>query len=333
MTEGVEIRPARWPEEADALRRIRTRVFVEEQRVPEDVEWDGRDDDAEHFVAVDHRGDAVGTARLLPEGKLGRMAVLAERRGFGIGRALLQAALDRARARGDTSVVLHAQADAVPFYEAAGFHTVGAEFLEAGIRHQRMECELGIPFTPPEEPPPAPVVPAEDRTAYPAPALAEREDRAQMLEGEGDVRSALLDLVRHARHELLLFSPDLDPLLFGDGELVEAVSAFARRHPRARMEILVHDVRRMVRDGHRLLTLVRRLPSSLRIRVVDPDMQDREDSFLLGDRTGLVVLPRATIAEGFANANDAPLARQYADTFRQLADRATGHPDLRVMTL
>ncbi|MEE4362157.1 MAG: GNAT family N-acetyltransferase [Pseudomonadales bacterium] len=338
MTEGVEIRRARWPEEAEALRSIRHRVFVDEQQVPEDVEWDDRDDDAIHFIAVDHRGEAIGTGRLLPEGQIGRMAVLAARRGFGIGRALLDAALAAARDRGDREVFLNAQVEALPFYEAAGFHSVGSEFVEAGIRHQRMECVLGIPFQPEtrsgKDLPPIATRPVEDdREDYPHPSLAESSATARMLSGEAALRDAIVDLAARARNELLILSPDLDPLLFDNGALVEALSAFARRHPRSRVEILVHDVRRMVRDGNRVLSLVRRLPTSMSIRVVDGDMRDREDSFVLADRTGLVVLPRATIAEGFANHNDAPLTRQYADVFRRLADRAVLDPNLRIMTL
>lgn len=128
--------------EADAVRRLRHAVFVAEQGVPEDLEWDGEDAAAVHFLATGPGGEAVGTARLLPGGHIGRMAVAGPHRGRGVGRALLAAALAAARAQGLRRVHLNAQTGARGFYEKSGFRAVGGEFLDAGIPHLRMEREL-----------------------------------------------------------------------------------------------------------------------------------------------------------------------------------------------
>lgn len=124
-------------EQAFALRRD---VFVDEQSVDVEIEFDGLDDTALHLVVLE--GDAVvATARLLPvdEGlKLGRMAVRAEQRGRGLGRRLALAAIDEARARGADRIVLHAQTQARGFYEKLGFVAADGEFDEAGIAHVRM---------------------------------------------------------------------------------------------------------------------------------------------------------------------------------------------------
>lgn len=333
MTEGIEVREANWADEETIVRRIRNLVFVREQQVPAEHEWDGRDDAATHLLAFDHRGDAIGTARLLPDGQIGRMAVLAERRGFGVGRALLDAAVAAARERGDYEVFLNAQTHALRFYETAGFMPVGAEFEEAGILHQRMEMPLGIPFEAPAVDALEVVKADVDRADYPLPALADCPGDVTMLEAEIEVRDAIARLCSHARRELLILSPELEPTLFDDAELIEILSAFARRHEKSTITILIHDSRRMVRDGHRLLELARRLSTSISIRLVHPEMRDREDTLVIGDRTGLLNLPKTGIAQGFLNLNDGPLAHQYARLFDRLRDRALLDPNLRTMTI
>ncbi|MDE0348217.1 MAG: GNAT family N-acetyltransferase [Gammaproteobacteria bacterium] len=117
-------------------------VFVEEHGIPEDLERDGRDETALHFLATAPGQRAVGTGRLLADGQIGRLAVLAKERRGGIGRRLLDAALASARARGDRAVWLNARLEARGLYEAAGFEAVGEPFLEAGLRHIRMELDL-----------------------------------------------------------------------------------------------------------------------------------------------------------------------------------------------
>jgi predicted GNAT family N-acyltransferase len=123
-------------------RPIREKVFIEEQKVPRELEWDEWDERCDHAVACDAQGLAIGTARLAPDGKLGRMAVLRERRGLGVGAALLDALLARARERSLERVTLHAQTHAAGFYRRFGFSERGGEFSEAGIPHVEMSLEL-----------------------------------------------------------------------------------------------------------------------------------------------------------------------------------------------
>jgi predicted GNAT family N-acyltransferase len=117
---------------------IRFEVFVEEQKVPAELEMDHMDAVCVHAVAYDASGTPVGTGRLLPDGHIGRMAVRKIARGSGVGGALLQVLMGQARARGDGQVVLSAQSHAAPFYERHGFVIDGEEFFEAGIAHINM---------------------------------------------------------------------------------------------------------------------------------------------------------------------------------------------------
>ena len=133
---------ADWPDRSAELMAVRNTVFVDEQGVAPSLEVDGRDPDAVHFLATDEAGRPVGTARLLPDGQIGRIAVLREFRRRGIGRRLLNFAMDAARARGDRRVWLHAQIEAASLYLQADFRFVGKRFMEAGIAHIAMEREL-----------------------------------------------------------------------------------------------------------------------------------------------------------------------------------------------
>lgn len=134
---GLRILTTTWQADASRLALIRRRVFIEEQGVPEALEWDDRDDSASHFLACVNR-QAIGTARLLKNGHIGRMAVLPEWRNQGIGSALLARAIETAKARGDDEVFLDAQTHAISFYERFGFRAEGDGFMDAGMPHQRM---------------------------------------------------------------------------------------------------------------------------------------------------------------------------------------------------
>lgn len=133
----IEVRIADWHRDNADLRRIREAVFIAEQAVPPEQEWDAEDVDAVHFLALE--GDyAVGTARLLADGEIGRVSVLKDWRGMHIGEALMRAAIAEAEHRGLTEQRLTAQVHATSFYERLGFEVISEEFLEAGLPHVEM---------------------------------------------------------------------------------------------------------------------------------------------------------------------------------------------------
>lgn len=138
---SLTIRPADWPADGPAIAAVRRAVFIEEQGVPEAMEWEPIDPDCAWFLAEEGSG-AVGVARLTPDGRIGRMAVLADWRGRGIGSALLGQALAEARRRGLDRVQLHGQCHALGFYRRFGFVAEGPAFDEAGIAHRRMVLHL-----------------------------------------------------------------------------------------------------------------------------------------------------------------------------------------------
>jgi YbgC/YbaW family acyl-CoA thioester hydrolase len=145
----VQIKTGRWAELGDEARRIRTEVFLQEQRIPAEMEWDEGDAAAVHAVAYNRLGQAVATGRLSHQrpgiARIGRMAVHRALRGSGVGGQVLQALLNVAAARGDREVMLHAQRNAEDFYLGLGFAPRGEAFDEAGIAHIEMVRSLAGP--------------------------------------------------------------------------------------------------------------------------------------------------------------------------------------------
>ena len=130
-----------WPRARKEASRIRLAVFVEEQRVPPEIEMDANDAASVHALAYDD-GKAIGTGRLLPDGHIGRMAVLREHRAQGVGGAILARLIAEARRMGMREVVLSAQTHALEFYRKHGFAPSGGVYMEAGIPHQEMRLGL-----------------------------------------------------------------------------------------------------------------------------------------------------------------------------------------------
>jgi predicted GNAT family N-acyltransferase len=153
-TRAYVVRVAEGPGDREACFAVRKEVFVGEQGVPEDLEYDALDAGAVHVLAVGEDGVPLGTGRLLygeaaaaktgaaSVGSLGRLAVTREARGLGVGAALVRAIEEAARARGLTAVDLHAQTHALGFYERLGYEPYGPEFPDAGIPHRAMRRVL-----------------------------------------------------------------------------------------------------------------------------------------------------------------------------------------------
>ena len=144
----VQVKTGTWAELGEDAGRIRTEVFVREQRIPAELEWDADDATAVHAVAYNRLGQAIGTGRLLPasEGvaRIGRMAVHQVLRGGRVGEQVLRTLAGVAQHRGDRAIELHAQRTARGFYERLGFTAQGEMFEEAGIPHVTMRSALPL---------------------------------------------------------------------------------------------------------------------------------------------------------------------------------------------
>ena len=323
----VHVLHVQWSEQGERLSALREAVFIDEQGVDRELEWDGLDEDAEHFLALNEAGIAIGCARLLASGQIGRMAVLAEHRQHRVGRRLLDLAVEHASTLGVAEVFLHAQTHALDFYRKAGFQPTGDEFDDAGIAHIEMRLTLPIPFEPDAE--------VEDLKVVNAPQPADPEaSELIQFDSEHDAREALLHILGTARRTVEIFSPLLDHALFGDPRCIDLMSAFARRAPHAHARILIIDSKLVVARGHPLLELARRLSSKIQLlKVPDNWPMDARRSFAVADGRAIWWLPDHIAPTGWADAHNSVQAQRVLLEFDKLFERAVQDPGLRLLKL
>ncbi|MGH8127541.1 MAG: GNAT family N-acetyltransferase [Gammaproteobacteria bacterium] len=297
------VRLADWDNDATALRAVRTQVFVEEQKVPLDMEWDGLDELCIHALALAD-GEAIGTGRLTPDGHIGRMAVLAGWRGAGVGAELLLKLMEAAKLRGDTHCELNAQVSAIGFYERFGFHAEGETFLEAGIVHRRMRLDYGAPG-----------------------------HTTELLTGHDRLASALLHLARSARHEFALYAPDLAPRLTDSNEFAAALKDVALSSSRSSIRLLGKEVRSAAQAGHAVLRVVTALPSYCALHLVCAEDEPTDEVYAFNDAGDAFHQPRIESYSGTLTL-DSPLAvRELQRRFEPLWERSLPAPDARRLHL
>lgn len=137
----LDIKKTSFSANRNAIKYIREQVFINEQHVPEVLEWDGLDDDAVQLLVMDNE-QPVATSRMLPDGHIGRMAVMPSYRNQGVGSQMLSTLIDIARHKGLSRVFLSAQVEAIDFYRKHGFTVNGDTYMDAGIPHKDMHLDL-----------------------------------------------------------------------------------------------------------------------------------------------------------------------------------------------
>ena len=265
------VEPADYHADFDDLRAVREAVFIVEQRIPKDIEFDRIDPDCIHLIARDNFHQAIGTARMSPDQQFGRMAVLKAWRKKGVGKALLLAMIDKARKLGWTEVALNAQIDSVEFYEKFGFTKVGDVFIEANIPYYTMQIAL------------EPIDTANRPSPKPRDAVVEITE----LKGLEDTLSASLQLIGNARRQICIYSPDLEPILYGRADIVEALKQFAINSGGGNVSIVIKDTLPLRSQPHPLLDLAQRLPSVFLMRTpVEADDLEYPSAYIINDRDG-----------------------------------------------
>jgi predicted GNAT family N-acyltransferase len=136
--DSLQVSLGRWGKDGAAIRAVRNTVFTVEQGISKALDFDGRDHECVHVLARLGDGETIGTARMLPDGHVGRIAVHREWRGQGVGTRLVEYLIEVARDWGLSEIYLHSQAQASKFYSRLGFETRGETFMEAGLEHVLM---------------------------------------------------------------------------------------------------------------------------------------------------------------------------------------------------
>lgn len=310
------VEPASWSADEAELHALRHEIFVVEQGVPEEEEIDEFDAGAAHVIARDAQGHAIGTGRLIAPGRIGRMAVLREWRGRGVGEAILRSLLERARERHLATVEIHAQSHALAFYEKAGFVAFGEPFDECGIMHRHMRIAIAAPVAPPR------AAPAADASTVLASTDAE------------SARAAVLAVIRSLRRELVIFSRDLEAGVYGHPEVLEALKHAVIAHPNTRVRILVLDPQRARSDGNRLIDLAQRLSSIFAFRTPTEEV-DRQYAgcYLASDGGAWFERPLASRFDGEGSSQGRARVAQWLEHFNPIWERAEPTAELRELGL
>jgi len=316
-TPEFTIRHADWNLDRERLRQVRSRVFIEEQSVAEHLEWDGEDERAAQLLAVDADGRPIGTARILPSGQIGRMAVLPEWRGRGVGKALLREALAIMAEHDRPKPYLNAQSSALPFYARMGFVAVGDEFMEAGIPHRKMVIEAALGNS---QPAPSGHVLGQDAGII---ELSSREA----------IRQTCLQLAVQTRRVLRLFSQDLEAELYDNEAFLEAVRQIALRGHEVPVRVLLADAEPAVHGGHRLIEIARTLTSKVQIRKVPEEFNRQKEAYLLADDLGYLQRRLADVYEAKADFKAPGTVRRLSEQFDNAWALGEIHQELRRLYL
>ena len=344
----IDIDETNWSTSSEVLSTLRHQVFVEEQGVPEDEEFDEADVDAIHWIAYAPKTTAphtkppntkdaipkdpeiksggeekpqqqvIGCARLCGD-KIGRMAIAQSFRNMGVGSALMRHIIRYAADNGMQNLQLNAQTHARDFYEGMYFEVDGDEFIEAGILHLHMTLSL-TRFSHPTATPPLPDITAEQR------------DRITLDTAEAFAEQAKT-LVKKAHRQIRIFSDHLDPSIYDHDDICDALFEFARAHPYAEIHILVKNPQPLVQRSHRLLHLYHRLPSRIAIKTLHKSIQTFHSEFMLIDKNGILYNQSSNRYAGYT-VHHAPLeAIELATEYDDMWERSEPDPNMRVLPI
>ncbi|MGZ4957723.1 MAG: GNAT family N-acetyltransferase [Methylomonas sp.] len=312
------LEPASYEVDFEDLRQVRNLVFVEEQQISPEVEFDELDRLCHHFIVRNSQFRPIATARLSPEGKIGRMAVLREWRRRGVGRSLLHVLLEKARNLGLTTVTAHAQLAALGFYEKFGFTKEGEAFMEAGIPHQAMRLMLQ----------------SLDKPVRPMPKLRDASVPAVRLETVESTLAATVQLIASARRRICIYSRDLGRGLYGQNLVVEAFKQFALSNRNGGVQIIIQEPESLRGKAHPVLELAQRLPSYFLIRT-PTEAEDLEyvSAFVVNDCDGYLFRLIGNRYEGHWSPSLPARNRQLSEEFERVWQRSGPCSEFRALGL
>ncbi len=326
-----EVREASWEQDREAIKSIREQVFVVEQKVDPALEWDGLDENCEHAVVTMADGTVVGTGRLLFEGdtaKVGRMAVLEDYRGQGIGVAILDFLTGLAWRRGFARVQLNAQTHALDFYGRSGFVAEGPEFDEADIPHRKMTLEFSLVNRPTEGVDAAQAAVESDPEAT-VDSVADENPR--LISGHAAIEQAARDVASMAARELTIYSNKLAARFYENDQFLEIVRQLAISTPHSRVRVLVRLPAAAVGNAPQFVELARQLSSSITVKAVAEHHRHRQVTFVVADDRAVVYHP--TPESGAAVLENLPgKARHYLGVFESMWEAGNADAVFRPLT-
>lgn len=324
-----------------ALRDIRQRVFIEEQGVPEALEWDADDHTAVHFL-IRTEIEPLGTARLLDDGHIGRVAILPAWRGKGLGERLMREVMAYAQTLGMTELQLSAQVQAQGLYQRLGFVVSSEPYMEAGILHVAMRWQAEsldgflesseLPSIEFESPgrfsihnPPAP-----PQLRHSADLPYQLGEQTELIElDETNALDHLCHMLGQIRRKINIYAADQAIWLFNRRDVLSAMEQLIARQPKCRIRILLQDAGKPFLQGHSLLNLMHRFPSLVEIRKQHPEREKSTQVYMLGDSCGILMLPKASQRQGFVRYQSPDQVRRRSSEFDELWSTSQSDPAIR----
>jgi predicted GNAT family N-acyltransferase len=311
------VEPANYSADLEDLRAVREPVFVLEQNVPLALEWDELDPRCHHVIARDPENRPIGTGRLTPDHKIGRMAVLREWRGKGVGESLLRTLIEQARELRMPEVTLSAQVNAIGFYEKYGFQACGEVFEEAGIQHQTMRLAL-------------PAMMTERHAVTPRPPSVKPID----FDTSAEVIEATCQLILQARRELWIYTRDLEHGIYAKPEVVDALKQFGISGRGGVAQIIVQDPQAALSQPQPLLDLAQRLSSIFEFRTpVDPVDMQYPSALVANDVDGYLFRVLGSRFEGEWSPTLPARNRQLAEGFDRVWQRCRPCTEFRALEI
>lgn len=273
----LSARQGGWDQLGDDCKRVRQKVFIEEQQISADEEWDAEDALSEHFLLL-LNDRPVATARLTSQGSIGRLAVLKAVRGKGLGEKIMQRVLEHCRRSGLKRVTLNAQISALSFYLKLGFKVAGEEYMEVSIPHLPMEMQLGNDLQ-------------QDSEVTEEELLDALQNTQQLrIHGHQQLQLCIRVLIQQARRSFALETPAYMDKWF-DEAAINPLLALGRRHQHSKVQWLLGETRQFSRQGGALLKLHQRAPSHIEIRQSHPLYRPAQQAFMLIDERHLLWWP------------------------------------------
>ena len=320
---SARIRKYSWQLVPDTVKDIRRRVFIDEQQVPPELEWDATDEIADHYLMVLPDNTPIGVARLFSTlgevAHIGRMAILPAFRGQGYGQQLLRHLMAQAGAEYE-ELQLSAQDHAIAFYQGSGFHLCSDAYDDAGIPHFDMRCY-------------APELVLSGLEDHPCPMISGEDPNAWLFDTENTLIRLMDSVVGQARQRVWLYDRFLEHSLYDRDRFRKLLSTLARRHRLSEIRILIHDEKPLVKRRHRLVELMRRLPSHISVRLINQDHPFEDQPFLLADREGVIYRHEFDKPEGFAKFADGGRVKLLHETFQRMWESGRSSLELRQLPL
>lgn len=316
---SFRIRKYSWQLAPPSLKAIRQQVFIEEQKVPPELEWDDTDEIADHYLVVTADNTPAGVARLYPSvtdtAHIGRMAVLPEFRGKGVGDMLMRHMLNESRGHYQ-DLYLSAQTHAIHFYQRFGFHVCSTPYDDAGIPHVDMKCLAPALILPELDKRPSPMVLGEDHESW-------------LVNSEPDLIQVVDSVANQTRQQLWLYDRELEHDLYDRLRFREILSAIARRHRLSEVRLLIHDDKPLVKRRHQVIELMKRLPSKIELRIVSEAHPCEEQPFMIVDRQAVVYRHEFGKPAGFAQLSAGGRAKLLSEAYQRMWDTGTPSKEFR----